>query len=260
MTTITLPAPDKLFPLLQEAALEAARAILRHYHPEVERWDKEDRSPVTAADHASEAIIERALAAIDPRVPVVAEEAYAAGRIPDVSHGLFWLVDPLDGTKEFLKANGEFCINIGLVQERRPILGLIHAPVGGETFWGHGGHAFAQGRDGSPREIRARRPPAEGLVVLASRSHGNRDDLQAFLADKKVREIRISGSAMKFCRLAEGKGDLYPRLGPTMEWDSAAGHAILDAAGGSTTMLDGAPFLYAKPGFRNTPFVARGRS
>jgi 3'(2'), 5'-bisphosphate nucleotidase len=250
-----------LIPDLIETARAAARAILEHYHPEVERWDKDDKSPVTAADHASEAIIERALVAIDPAVPVVAEEAFAAGRIPDVSRGRFWLVDPLDGTKEFLKANGEFCINIGLVEERRPILGLIHAPVSGETFWGYGGQAFMQAKGGQKvQAIRTRLAPEAGLVVLASRSHGNRDDLKGFLADKKVQEVRISGSAMKFCRLAQGVGDLYPRLGPTMEWDSCAGHAILDAAGGSVTTLDGGPFLYAKPGFRNTPFVARGRA
>jgi 3'(2'), 5'-bisphosphate nucleotidase len=101
--------------------------------------------------------------------------------------------------------------------------------------------------------------PATGLVVLASRSHSNRDDLKQFLADKKVAEIRIGGSAIKFCRVAAGVADLYPRLGPTMEWDTAAGQAILDAAGGSTTTLDGKPFLYAKPGFLNTGFIARGR-
>jgi 3'(2'), 5'-bisphosphate nucleotidase len=214
---------------------------------------------VTAADHASEAIIEHALPAITPDIPVVAEEAHAAGRVADRAGGAFWLVDPLDGTKEFLKTNGEFCVCIALVEDRRPILGVIYVPVSDEMFWGFGGKAFRQAKGGPAQPIQARQAPDAGLVVLASRSHNNRDDLKDYLAGYNVLEIRISGSAVKFCRLAQGLGDLYPRLGPTMEWDSAAGHAILDAAGGSVTMLDGSPLLYAKTGFRNTPFVARGR-
>ncbi|MCC7046713.1 MAG: 3'(2'),5'-bisphosphate nucleotidase CysQ [Alphaproteobacteria bacterium] len=240
-------------------AREAAKAILRHYHPEVVRADKTDGSPVTAADHASEAIIVRALTGLDPKTPVVAEEEFAAGRVHQVGEGRFWLVDPLDGTKEFLKANGEFTVNIGLVEKRRPILGVILAPVGDEIFWGMAGRAFSQKGGGAVRPIAARKAPPEGLVVLASRSHSNRDDLKQYLADKKVAEIRIGGSAVKFCRVAAGEADLYPRLGPTMEWDTAAGQAILDAAGGSTTTMDGQPFLYAKPGFLNGHFIARGR-
>jgi 3'(2'), 5'-bisphosphate nucleotidase len=240
-------------------ARDAGRAILAHYHPAVTRADKEDGSPVTAADHAAEAVILPALARLDPAIPIVAEEEFAAGRVPDVTAGKFWLVDPLDGTKEFLKANGEFTVNIGLVENRRPILGVILAPVSDEIFWGTQGRAFGQSAGGPARPISARAVPATGLVVLASRSHSNRDDLKQFLADKKVAEIRIGGSAIKFCRVAAGVADLYPRLGPTMEWDTAAGQAILDAAGGSTTTLDGKPFLYAKPGFLNTGFIARGR-
>ncbi|MCC6472001.1 MAG: 3'(2'),5'-bisphosphate nucleotidase CysQ [Alphaproteobacteria bacterium] len=257
-----MPSPANLQSLatpLLAIAREAGRAILTHYHPEVTRSDKSDGSPVTAADHASEAIIVRALAKLDPGIPVVAEEEFAAGRVHDVGDGRFWLVDPLDGTKEFLKANGEFTVNIGLVENRRPILGVILAPVGDEIFWGAEGRAFAQKGSGPARPIAARKAPPEGLVVLASRSHSNRDDLKQFLADKKVSEIRIGGSAIKFCRVAAGEGDLYPRLGPTMEWDTAAGQAILDAAGGSTTTLDGRPFLYAKPGFLNGKFIARGK-
>jgi 3'(2'), 5'-bisphosphate nucleotidase len=250
--------PERLVPPLLAIAREAGRAILEHYHPEVERADKSDGSPVTAADHASEAIILRGLKALDPSVPVVAEEEFAAGRVPDVTRGKFWLVDPLDGTKEFLKANGEFTVNIGLVENRRPILGVLHAPVADEMFWGWGTTAFGQAGSGPARRLAARKPPAAGLVVLASRSHSNKQALAEFLADKKVAEIRIGGSAIKFCRVAAGVADLYPRLGPTMEWDTAAGQAILDAAGGSTTTMDGKPFLYAKPGFLNGHFVAKG--
>ncbi len=251
--------PDALFPSLLAIARAAGKAILEHYHPEVTRGDKADGSPVTAADHAAEAIIVRALRALDATIPVVAEEEFAAGRVPEVADGRFWLVDPLDGTKEFLKANGEFTVNIGLVENRRPILGVIHAPATDEIFWGAENRAFGQEGSGPVRPIAARKAPAEGLVVLASRSHSNREDLKRFLADKNVAEIRISGSAIKFCRLAAGVGDLYPRLGPTMEWDTAAGQAILEAAGGGVTTIDGQPFRYAKAGFLNGHFVARGR-
>ncbi|MGQ0675616.1 MAG: 3'(2'),5'-bisphosphate nucleotidase CysQ [Rhodospirillales bacterium] len=257
--TIAPPPPALLPPPLLNAVRAAGRAIMRHYRPGVAKTYKPDGSPVTAADHAAEAIILDALRAIDETIPVVAEESFAAGRVPDVTGKRFWLVDPLDGTKEFLKANGEFSVNVGLVEDRRPVLGVVHAPASGEMFWCVGGKAYARKGDGPEREIRARAAPAGGLVVAASRSHDNRANLDAFLAGMKVAEIRVSGSAIKFCRVAAGEADLYPRLGPTMEWDSCAGHAIVLAAGGSVATLDGAPLVYAKPGFLNPGYVARGR-
>ena len=238
---------------------EAGRAILKHYRADVARADKSDGSPVTAADHAAEAVILKTLAAVDPGTPVLAEEQVAAGNIPKVSTGRFWLVDPLDGTKEFLKGNGEFTVNLGLVENRAPILGIVHAPVSGEMFWGYDAKAFMRTGDGPARPIAARAPAKDGLVVMASRSHDKRADLDAFLKGRKVAEIRITGSAIKFCRVAAGAADLYPRLGPTMEWDSAGGHAILLAAGGALATLDGGRLLYGKPGFLNPPYVARGR-
>lgn len=253
------PQLHDLFDPVLKIARQAGHAILQHYHPEVTRADKADGSPVTAADHASEAIIIPALTALTPDAPVVAEEAFAAGRVPEIGAGRYWLVDPLDGTKEFLKANGEFTVNIGLVEGRVPILGVLLAPVSGEIFWGAGDTAYGQAlEDGPVRRLKAREVPAEGAVVLASRSHSNSDALANFLKGTKVGEIRISGSAMKFCRVAEGVADLYPRLGPTMEWDTAAGQAILAAAGGSTRTMDGQPFRYGKPGFLNGQFIARG--
>ncbi len=249
----------RLIPPLLEAARAAGTAILEHYHPGVARSDKADGSPVTAADHAAEAVILSALASLDPATPVLAEEQFAAGKAPKVSTGRFWLVDPLDGTKEFLKGNGEFSVNIGLVENRAPILGVLLAPASGEMFWGCGGRAFTRKGDGPERPIAARAAPKEGLTVAASRSHDSRDKLNAFLAGKKIAAVKATGSAIKFCRVAAGEADLYPRLGPTMEWDSAAGHAILLAAGGSVATLDGGPLLYAKPGFLNPPYVARGR-
>lgn len=250
---------DRLVPPLLEAARAAGRTILKHYHPGVARSDKSDGSPVTAADHAAEAVILGALASLDPAAPVLAEEQFAAGKAPQVATGRFWLVDPLDGTKEFLKGNGEFSVNIGLVENRAPILGIVHAPTSDETFWGYDGNAFARKGDEPDRRISARVPPKDGLVAMASRSHNKRADLDDFLKGKNVKDVRITGSAIKFCRVAAGEADLYPRLGPTMEWDSAAGHAILLAAGGSVATLDGGALLYGKPGFLNPPFVARGR-
>ena len=248
-----------LFDPVVAIARAAGAAILEHYHPEVTRTDKADGSPVTAADHASEAIIIPALTALTPDAPVVAEEAFAAGQVPDFSTGRYWLVDPLDGTKEFLKANGEFTVNIGLVENHVPVLGVLLAPVSGEIFWGAGDTAYGQAREGGPvKRLKAREVPADGAVVLASRSHSNSDALANFLKGMKISEIRIGGSAIKFCRVAEGVADLYPRLGPTMEWDTAAGQAILAAAGGSTRTLDGQPFRYGKPGFLNGNFLARG--
>jgi 3'(2'), 5'-bisphosphate nucleotidase len=238
---------------------EAGRAIMRHYRPGVAKSDKADGSPVTAADHAAEAILLAALGAIDASIPVVAEEAFAAGRVPDISGGRFWLVDPLDGTKEFLKANGEFSINVGLVVARKPVLGAVYAPATGELFWAADGRAHTRMGDGPEREIHARAAPAAGLVVMASRSHNTREEIDKYLAGMKVAEIRVSGSAIKLCRVAAGEADLYPRLGPTMEWDSCGGHAIVVAAGGRVETLDGGPLLYAKPGFLNPAYVARGR-
>ncbi len=254
-----LPHLHHLFDPVVAIARAAGAAILEHYHPEVTRTDKADGSPVTVADHASEAIIIPALTALTPDAPVVAEEAFAAGQVPDFSTGRYWLVDPLDGTKEFLKANGEFTVNIGLVENHVPVLGVLLAPVSGEIFWGAGDAAYGQVREGGPvKRLKAREVPADGAVVLASRSHSNSDALANFLKGMKISEIRIGGSAIKFCRVAEGVADLYPRLGPTMEWDTAAGQAILAAAGGSTRTLDGQPFRYGKPGFLNGNFLARG--
>jgi 3'(2'), 5'-bisphosphate nucleotidase len=261
VAAIATPAPALLIPPLLDAVREAGRAIMRHYRPGVAQSEKADGSPVTAADHASEKIIVAALHAMDAAIPVVAEESFAAGHVPDVAGKRFWLVDPLDGTKEFLKANGEFSVNVGLVENRRPILGVVYAPVTGEMFWCAGGKAFAQRGDGPTREIRARTAPADGLVVAISRSHDKRADVEAFLASIKVKvaEFRVTGSAIKLARVAAGEADIYPRLGPTMEWDSCGGHAIVLAAGGTVTTMDGKPLLYEKPGFLNPSYVARGR-
>jgi len=171
------------------------------------------------------------------------------------------LVDPLDGTREFVAKNGEFTTNIGLIEDDRPVLGVVHLPVADATYVGAGfGTATRQERDAAPIAIAARRVPKIGPVVVHSRSHGNNARLTEYLATLREPQTRIAGSAAKFCFVAEGSADLYPRFGPTMEWDTAAGQAVLEAAGGSVVHFDGKPFRYAKPGFRNAEFLAKGRN
>ncbi|SOD89170.1 3'(2'),5'-bisphosphate nucleotidase CysQ [Caenispirillum bisanense] len=256
-----MPLPDlaALAEALRPVMREAGAATLAVYRSDFEVFRKDDASPVTAADEAAEAIILAALATLTPDIPVVAEEQAAAGNIPDVDSAPFWLVDPLDGTKEFINRRDEFTVNIGLIAEGRPVLGLVYCPVLDQLYVGHGpGTATRETADGR-QDIRVRRPDADGLVVLSSRSHANSDALAAFLDGKPVKKVIDAGSSLKFCRLAEGEADIYPRFGPTCEWDTAAAHAVLDAAGGSVTLTDGGAFLYGKaPTFLNPHFIARG--
>jgi 3'(2'), 5'-bisphosphate nucleotidase len=256
---------EGLLAAVEAIAERAGAVILEFYRGAVEVRAKADASPVTAADEAAEAAILPALEQLLPGVPVVSEEAVAAGRIPDV-HGpanpsrRFWLVDPLDGTKEFIRRNDEFTVNIALTEDGRPLLGVVHIPALATTYGGIVPQPARKRQQGAIRTIGARRPPADGAIVLSSRSHGDSDALDAFLAGERVGGRRIAGSALKFCLVAEGVADLYPRLGRTMEWDTAAGHAIVLAAGGRVTTLEGTDLTYGKPGFDNPHFVVRGRA
>lgn len=247
----------KLIERLVPAVRAAGEAIMAIYRGDFTVRAKADKSPVTEADERAEALIEAALGDLLPGVPVVAEEAVAKGGSPAVG-ARFWLVDPLDGTREFVGRNGEFTVNVALVEDARPVLGVVLAPALGRLFGGvHGDGAFVEER-GSRRTIGVRAVPAEGLTVLASRSHRDDAALGEFLMGRHVATVRAAGSSLKFCLIAAGEADLYPRLGRTMEWDTAAGHAVLGAAGGRLTDLDGAPLAYGKPGFANPPFVAWG--
>ncbi|MDH3594625.1 MAG: 3'(2'),5'-bisphosphate nucleotidase CysQ [Rhodospirillales bacterium] len=261
------PAGD-LLAAITEIAERAGAVILEHYAQgaAVEVRAKADASPVTAADEAAEDVILEALAALTPEIPVVSEEAAAAGHVPDVSGGTFWLVDPLDGTKEFLSRNGEFTVNIALVEQGVPVAGVVHAPARALTWTGAKpldesapATAGVAETGGPGRDICARPLPAGGAVVVASRRHGSGEIFDAFLADYIVTKRITAGSSLKFCLVADGTADLYPRFGRTMEWDTAAGHAVLRAAGGKVLTADGVPLTYAKPGFENPFFIAYGR-
>ena len=239
-------------------AREAGQVIMTVYASDFTVRGKADASPVTLADEQAEALILAGLARLDPHTPVVAEEAVAAGRVPVVGER-FWLVDPLDGTREFIGRNGEFTVNIALIERGEPVLGVVFAPALGRLFAGARGQGAveidAQGRS---RSIRCRAVPSEGLTVLASRSHGDAAQLDAWLATQRVAAVKSAGSSLKLCLLATGEADAYPRFGRTMEWDIAAGHAVLSAAGGEVRKLDASLLRYAKPGFENPNFVARG--
>lgn len=257
-------ASKELLGAIGALAREAGDAILRIYAEPFDVVHKHDKSPVTEADHAAEAIILRGLKELTPDLPVIAEEEMAAGREPDTSGKVFWLVDPLDGTKEFVKKNGEFTVNIALVADQHPVLGVVLQPATGLLWRGlnAGDQPYAECLRGAQpaQRISTRPPPQDGITVFASRSHGSYHDpeLEDFLGSFRIGMRRQAGSSLKFCLVASGDADLYPRFGPTMEWDTAAGQAVLEAAGGRMTTPDGQPFLYGKPGFRNGNFVAQG--
>ncbi len=252
---------------LVEIAAGAGEIIMRHYHrgPVLSRR-KDDHSPVTDADEEAETFILRALAKFAPGVPVIAEEEVAAGRIQTIGTH-FFLVDPLDGTKEFIDRNGEFTVNIAEIRDGKPVSGVVFAPAKHRLFFGEnpGGAFEIKTREGTApdcsaaRPIAVRKPAADGMIAVASRSHRD-SKTDEYLAHYQVKDFVTAGSSLKFCLVAAGEADIYPRHGRTMEWDTAAGHAVLAAAGGSVTRTDGSPFLYGKVGedFANPFFVARG--
>lgn len=249
--------------VVRRIAREAGDITMDHFHEgyAVSVDAKMDGSPVTEADRAAERHIITALEDAVAGVPVIGEEAVSAGHIPDLSgHDYFWLVDPLDGTKAYAVGERDFTVNIALIKKGVPILGVIYAPAHGELYAAHDGGAAIRALDDSDRdkEIRVRRPDAGGLIVMASkgRSYAETD---AFLEEHKVKKIERRSSSLKFCHIAWGKADIYPGLAQTCEWDTAAGQAILNAAGGEIVTLDGVPLSYghADRKFINPSFIAR---
>lgn len=252
-------APEEILAELEELAIDAGSAIMRIYAEEIVPDYKDDYSPVTEADTAAEEIIIAGLQELTPDIPIVAEESFAAGHSPDISGGRFWLVDPLDGTREFIDRNGEFTVNIALIENGQATCGVVHAPALGITYAGVVGEgAHCRNDISGEQPIRIRPAPRAGVTVVASRRHGDPEKIAELLEGRNVAETRNAGSSLKFCLVAAGEADIYPRFGRTMEWDTAAGHAVLEAAGGRVTTVDGQPFLYAKDGYENPNFIAWG--
>ncbi|RDD60698.1 3'(2'),5'-bisphosphate nucleotidase CysQ [Ferruginivarius sediminum] len=264
-TATTKEDLDDLLGVIRTIAERAGKEILAYYveGEEIEVTEKADKSPLTQADLAADRLITKALETLTPDVPVISEEGVEEGRIPKVDRR-FWLVDPLDGTKEFLSRNGEFTVNIALVEDGRPVAGVVHAPALAMTWCGAvapdgSRHATFSETDQKTMNIEARTIPAEGATVVASRRHGDPEQMKAFLGGQAIADTRNAGSSIKFCLVANGKADIYPRFGRTMEWDTAAGHAVLAAAGGRVETVDGQPLTYGKPDFANPEFVAYGK-
>ena len=249
--------------MVRRVAHDAGALLYEYFEAHVPGMEdsKDDGSPVTAADRAAEEMITAALEELVPGVPIVAEEAVAAGRVPDLTGvEYFWLVDPLDGTKSFVKGEPDFTVNIALIRNGEPVMGVVYAPVKGEMYSGYGPGTALRALDetGSEKEISIRHTPVSGLVVMASSAHGDKAKLDAFLEVYKVAKMVRISSSLKFCAIAAGKADMYPRFGPTCEWDTAAGDAILRAAGAGVYDLSGKPLLYGKAAekFINPEFVA----
>lgn len=244
---------------LAEIVEAAAALILPLWRSGLQVIQKADESPVTEADRRGEALILQHLAARFPDIPVISEEDASEFGTPDAIGPRFFLVDPLDGTKAFVRGDPHFTVNIGLIQDGRAVAGAVCAPPTRECWWTAGGSAWKRTNGGAALQVRARAwPKGEALALV---SHTMKDETARKLAEEYGFDRREPmDSSIKLCRIAEGAADIYPRHGPTMEWDVAAGHAVLEAAGGKLTTPEGAPFAYGKAseGFRNGWFVARG--
>ena len=245
---------SRLLDDMAEAAREAGEAILEVVRRGFEVETKGDSSPVTEADRAAELIILAALARAAPGVPVIAEEEVAAGRIP-AHDDLYFLVDPLDGTKEFVRGGDDYTVNIGLIERGVPKLGVVFAPATGKLHAGSVGEG-AWLVNGSTRQVIQTRPRGDEVTAVASKSHLNQATIDYLEAAVGTCNYAAIGSSLKFCIVAEGLADIYPRASPTSEWDTAAGHAVLLAAGGLVDGPDGTPLRYGKPAFLNRAFVA----
>jgi 3'(2'), 5'-bisphosphate nucleotidase len=257
MTTTADPAA--LLPAVLALVEEAGAAIMAVYATRHDVEYKADASPITRADRAAHDILSEGLVRLTPAIPVLSEESEASHAYAVRSQWRqLWLVDPLDGTREFISRNGEFTVNVALIRDHRPVLGVVAAPALGVIYYAAAGHgAFRRSDDGPPEAIEVRRA-ASPLVVVGSRSHRG-DSLDAMLSRIGPHELRPMGSALKFCLVAEGSADFYPRLGPTSEWDTAAAQGVLEVAGGAVIRLDGRPLDYnARDTILNPEFLAYG--
>ena len=258
-TLLHLP-PSELLTSIVDIARRAGREILDVYGSDFEARAKADNSPLTEADLRAHRLIVAALETLEPRLPVLSEEAAEIAHAERASWQRYWLVDPLDGTKEFVSRNGEFTVNIALIEGHRPVLGVVHIPVSDTTYSGvPGAGAWRESHDRARTRIGVRQIAARPLRIVGSRSHGDPRLAQALKA-LGPHELRVAGSSIKLCLIADGSADLYPRLGPTSEWDIAAGQAVVEAAGGQVVRLtDGHSLSYNdKAGLLNPDFLAYG--
>ncbi|HLA63843.1 MAG TPA: 3'(2'),5'-bisphosphate nucleotidase CysQ [Rhodothermales bacterium] len=243
-------------------AVEAGRVVMEHYAKPSPVDYKANNSPLTQADRASHAYIMGELARLTPDVPVLSEESDPSDYDARAGWARFWCVDPLDGTKEFVKRTGEFTVNIALIEDGAPVLGIVHVPAQGHTYAAARGHgAWRYDGESEGRAIHARPADPKRLTVFASRDHAGSEVavLLARMTDEGVEvEVASMGSALKFCLVAEGTADFYPRIVPTMEWDTAAAQAVVEAAGGTVCTADGAPLTYNKADLRNPPIFTAG--
>lgn len=248
---------SSVLPDVIKVADEASERVLHIYQSDFKVSFKDDDSPITAADVASHEVIVRGLRTISHDIPILSEEGDALSWEERKHWRRFWLIDPIDGTKDFTQRTGEFTVNIALIENGEPVLGVVTAPALKEAFWGAKGQgAYKRDRTGAVRRIGVSGPRGVQRVV-ASKNHLN-DETRAYLERLGAHELVQAGSSLKFCRIAEGRADIYPRLGPTSEWDTAAAHAVLVAAGGKVTQLGGEPLLYGKEDVLNPYFIAVG--
>ncbi len=241
-------------------ARAAGEVILEVYNSgSVTAASKRDSSPLTEADLRAHHLLVSRLASLQPALPVLSEEASELDYAIRAAWPRYWLIDPLDGTREFLSRNGEFTVNIALIDGNRAVLGVVHVPVSGVTYWGSVGQGAWRAQAGAePRRIQVQAELGVSIRVAGSRSHRG-DSLERFLSEIGTHDFVSMGSSLKFCRVAEGRADVYPRLGPTSEWDTAAAQAVLEAAGGAVLALDGVPLRYnTKADYLNPHFVAFG--
>ncbi len=249
--------------MVRRIAIEAGAITLKYFEGEkdMEAEKKGDNSPVTLADQEAEACIEKRLSEIAPGIPMIGEESVAAGKAPSLEgHEYSWRVDALDGTKGFIRGEPHYTVNIALIKGNAPVLGVVYAPALGELYAGHGPDTAIMWREDTDKEkpIKIRELPKEGLSVVASVHHADMSKIEKFLQGYKVAKVVRRNSSLKICVIAAGKADIYPRFGPTCEWDTAAGDAVLRAAGGMITDLDGKPLVYggSNPKWLNPEFIA----
>jgi len=240
-------------------AVQAGQAAMEIYRQDFAVYEKEDLSPVTDADLAAEKIIFDALAQLTPDIPIVGEEHTAAGAVSDLSKRFFWLVDPIDGTADFVHKNDEFTVNIGLIDGDKPVFGVVYAPALDELYYTTSEKEAFFLKGGWQTQLKVRSVPSEGMTVLISRFHCDETVAREMVGDRPVAEYKAYGSSLKFCAIAAGKADFYPCTHLTKEWDTAASQALLTAAGGALLVAEtNLPLRYRKDGLKNPRLIAKG--